>query len=374
MRSLVNQQVHKTVSQLLPDADCNQQIAFCLPLLNSAEEAIDSPFLITGPPGSGKSSTIAAIVLASYLKSSITYGKEQCSIFILAPTNNAVYVALRSIIKLFQRASIHVPILWLTKHDFDEPIDSDLQGYITLIEADDLDSIKALYSYPIIACTQAVLIRRILKDRSFWMSNSRSQLGKAGIIIDEAAATSWPMGYLSMLLNPWAPVYLAGDPIQIPPFKFDSTAKLAGMSQSFMSAALSIHDKQQIVLPINYRSLFELLIPSRDILYPSTVLKSHRSIQNALRLSLLSYNAEQLRPLVFSDWPNNSLAAHLLTSRARRCPNDSGMVNLQEAAYIITLIHRLVRANIPLNEIGIICMYRMQANLINRLLRLPSSP
>ena len=374
MRSLVNLQVYQIVSQLMPDADYNQQIAFCLPLLSSAEEAIDSPFLITGPPGSGKSSTIAAIVLTSYLKASYTYGHEQCSIFLLAPTNNAVYVALRSIIRLLQRAGIQVPILWLTKHDFDEPIDNDVQGYITLKEADDLENIKTLYSYPIIACTQSVLVRRILKDRSFWMSNSRSQLGKSGIIIDEAAATSWPMGYLSMLINPWAPMYFAGDPIQIPPFKFDSTAKLAGMSQSFMSAAMSIHDNQQIVLPINYRSLFELLIPSRDILYPQSVLKSNRSIQNALRLSLLNYDAEQLRPLIFPDWPNNTLASHFLTSRARRCPNDSSMVNLQEAAYIITLIHRLVKANIPLNEIGVICMYRMQANLINRLLLLPSSP
>jgi superfamily I DNA and/or RNA helicase len=67
---------------------------------------------------------------------------------------------------------------------------------------------------------------------------------------------------------------------------------------------------------------------------------------------------------LFPGCPNYMLTVHFIQGQAIRHPSEFSLVNLQEAAHVINIVQQLITANVPMSSIGIIALYKTQAELI----------
>jgi len=186
------------------------------------------------------------------------------------------------------------------------------------------------------------------------------------IIMDEASQADLS---LSLLALEKAPLFiLVGDPYQLPPIlKFGSREVLTSLFEMILD---TYPPEYRTMLAIQYRSNAKIMEYSSVNIYQKKAgqrLLSHESVANALLPSVPQNSYEDsFRPFLLPEHPVVWMdTAHLPEHEWENVYDHPSAYNIKEAALVTAIVEEL-RQRYKAEQIGVICPFRAQANLLNK--------
>lgn len=302
------------------------------------------PYIIHGPPGTGKTMTVVEAVLQVYMK------KKNAKILICAPSNNAADHVLEKIIswdEIIQESKVFR--LNAVSRSYDDVRSDFLQFCFFNDMVFACPPLKVLERYKIIVSTYmgaAQLYSSGIQENHF-----------THIFLDEAGQASEPdtMVSLANLCCKNTVVVMAGDPMQLGPVIFSKDAVNYGLGKSYLER------------------LFETTYYSNcDQNYLTRLIRNYRSHPAILDLpSRLFYNGELIAckddcdPSIYEslNFPNKNFPILFVGIQGcdEREGNNPSWFNRIEASKVEKII-RNIMTNTELTEfdIGVITPYRQQ--------------
>jgi helicase MOV-10 len=367
--------------------------------------SLSFPYLLVGPSGTGKTGTLAALIIA------LNSIYPEARILAVAPSQSAADTLALRLLKLdIDKSSIF---------RFNAPLRdiSTLPFQLHLISHIDTATSRFAFPtgflrYPIIVCTtfEASLLtcsgftnHQISKNRKDYIESIQKDLAARNLppysapsrlshwthlIIDEAAQATEPelapAMHLVLAHDYAAQIVLAGDPKQLGPEIQSRAASSAGLSQSLMDR-LYIHkhyaqtETHLTTLQNNYRSHPSLLMIPSALFYSQDLIPS-RKLDPLINASFPCFSRNKASqssniltlPVVHTGWP---FLFHAVDGKDSHKPNEdyetASWYNLTEARVIVKTIGRLVRSrSISLeDDIGVMTITRQQVICIRNLLR-----
>ncbi|XP_019423448.1 PREDICTED: probable RNA helicase SDE3 isoform X1 [Lupinus angustifolius] len=310
------------------------------------------PYLIHGPPGTGKTRTIVEAVLQLYKH------HRNARVLICAPSNSAADYILERL--LAQQAVEFRENEIFRLNASTRPYEDLKPELIRFCFFDDLifkcPPFNALMHYKIVISTYM--------SASLLYAEDVARGHFSHVFLDEAGQASEPetMIPISHLCRRETVVVLAGDPMQLGPVVFSKNAEQFGLGKSYMER------------------LFECdLYDSGDANYVTTLLRNYRCHPEILYLpSKLFYNGELI---ACRDQTTFTVSEDLIPNKEfpilffgiqgcdEREGNNPSWFNRVEASKVVEVVKRLIAGgNIRDEDIGIITPYRQQVLKIKQTL------
>ncbi|KAK9664322.1 hypothetical protein RND81_14G033300 [Saponaria officinalis] len=301
------------------------------------------PYLINGPPGTGKTMTLVEAVLQLYTT------RKLSRILICASSNSAADHILDKILnkKAIQLQEKDIFRLNASSRPFEDMNPK----YLPFCFYDEglfrCPPVKALLSYRIIITTymsSSLLHAEGLKRGYF-----------SHIILDEAGQASEPetMVPISNLCQKDTVIVLAGDPKQLGPVIFSPDAKRYGLVKSYLERLFECElysegDEGYVTtLQRNYRSHPDILQLPSELFYCGQLIACHEALESVPWADLLQ-NKEF--PILFSG----------VQAYDEREGDNPSWFNRTEASMVVKLIKKLTARNVSEDTIGVITPYRQQ--------------
>ena len=304
-----------------------------------------SPFhLILGPPGTGKTTVITEIV-----RHMLDEGKR---VLVTAHTHVAIDNMLEKILQLSPETE-HITLRFGHVGKIASPVRKvsvsekrRKEGKRTKVE--ELFARHRLYGATLLSG-----IQRFFGDTP-----------PDVVIMDEASQADLS---LSLLALDKAPLFiLVGDPHQLPPIlRFGSREVLTSLFEMILN---KYPQRYRTMLAIQYRSNEKIMEYSSINIYQKKAgqrLLSHESVANALLPPVPANSYEEsFRPYLLPDHPVVWMDTFRL-NKHRWEEGFSSAYNIEEAALVTALVEEL-RQRYKAEQIGVICPFKAQANLLNK--------
>ncbi|KAK7253147.1 hypothetical protein RIF29_37617 [Crotalaria pallida] len=311
------------------------------------------PYLIHGPPGTGKTKTIVEAVLQIYKH------HKNSRVLVCAPSNSAADYILEKLLEQQQGVEFRENEIFRLNASA-RPYEDLKPELIRFCFFDDL----IFKCPPNIALMHYRIVISTYMSASLLYAEDVSRGHFSHIFLDEAGQASEPetMIPISHLCRKETVVVLAGDPMQLGPVVFSKIAEQYGLGKSYMER------------------LFESeLYASGDANYVTTLLRNYRCHPEILYLpSKLFYNGElvacrdQTTFIASEDLlPNKEFPILFFGIQGcdEREGNNPSWFNRIEVSKVVEVVKRLIAGgNIRDEDIGIIAPYRQQVLKIKRTL------
>lgn len=310
----------------------------------------DDYVLFKGLPGTGKTTTIAALIQALVLL------KKR--VLLTSYTHSGVDSVL---LKLKSRG---VPFVRLGATDRAHPAVKEFSAGNLTASIKTLQELQEFYeSQPVVACTCLGSGQGVLQRLRF-----------DACIVDEASQALQPscLGPLFLARS----FVLVGDTQQLPPVVQSSEARNKGMDVSLF--ARLEHPDNTMVLPVQYRMNREITAVCNGLTYAGQLQCGSEDVANAsLSLPNLSKTLGQVLPA--DSWMLKAVSGELdravvfvctdalATSEGDYCNNSRGSNSSGDEARIVRqLVHVLIKAGVPPEEVGVIAPFRNQVRLLKQ--------
>lgn len=307
------------------------------------------PYMINGPPGTGKTMTLVEAILQMYKT------RKGSRILVCASSNCAADHVLEKILKVIEVRENEVFRLNASSRSFD-----DLKPeYMRFCFFEDsifrCPPLNALLRYRIIITTymsSSLLYAEGVKRGHF-----------SHIILDEAGQASEPetMVPISNLGRDDTVIVLAGDPAQLGPVIFSPVAKNHGLGRSYLDRLFECElysegDEGYVTTLLrNYRCHPEILDLPSKLFYRGELIACHEAVKSSPWEDLLP-NKEF--PILF-----NGVQAY-----DEREGDNPSWFNRTEASMVVKLIKKLTARDVGEEDIGVITPYRQQVAKIKKAL------
>lgn len=305
-----------------------------------------SPYIIFGPPGTGKTVTVVEAVLQ-------VYARMPGSRILVCGNSNACADLLASRIQRFSTVVPKDKLLRLSAmYRMEKLVPAELEG----ITKDMMMLSPALYSeYRIVVttCIQAGALNQFSESFDY-------------VFIDEAGHANEPECLIPIgLINKEGAVVLAGDPHQLGPVCISHVAAAAGLGSSLLERLFrrSVYQKRIINLKmsfnpdyitklvVSYRSDPRVMTVCNKMFYENELECKNQTPQKWLDL------LDVKKPLVF----------HYKEGRDRREITNPSWFNANEAITVLTYVNRLYKSGLKPEQLGIVTPYRKQIEKLNLL-------
>jgi len=319
-------------------------VAHCLNLTND-----NYFFLIHGPPGTGKTTTISELVLQLL--------KRNQRILITSHTNIAVDNALEKAIEALKETKEHDIRHLVLRLGINAKLLPNIRPLLGNIR-----NFEDLKSYKIVGSTLTKAGLYTLHSNFDWNNPPFDY-----VIIDEASMASIPLTLVGMVFG--KKIILVGDHLQLPPI-FNVPIKQQ-LEKSLFEVLISKYPNHSIFLDTQYRSnKYIAMFPSHFIY--NDRLKTAYGIEN-IQIDYFPQNRDNWSqslsgryPIVWIDTFNyngQGFEWKLFGKRYSAC-------NLIEAALAIKIMKEYHKAGYSLEkDIAIVTPFRLQATLIGRLIK-----
>lgn len=311
-----------------------------------------APYVIHGPPGTGKTKTLVEVILQLYKT------RQNSRILVCASSNCAADHVLEKILgEGMELREEDVFRLNATSRPLEE-INSDYLRFC-LYENDifQCPSRDAL-------CRYRIIITTYMSASSLYASGvNRGHFSH--VILDEAGQASEPetMIPISTLCEDNTVIVLAGDPMQLGPVIHSKDAEAYGLGRSYLerlfeSSLYSSEDQNYVTMLVkNYRNHPEILsLPSRLFYRGALIPSREQSEASSLPWADLLPNSEF--PVLFFG----------IQGLDEREGSNPSWFNRIEASKVAELIKELISRNVSQHDIGVITPYRQQVSKIRNAL------
>ncbi|CAG8510498.1 12307_t:CDS:2 [Dentiscutata erythropus] len=305
------------------------------------------PFIIFGPPGTGKSATVVEAILQ-------LRNDDKNRILACAASNAAANLLLR---KLSEYLSPEEMIRIYAVSQKPNKLDSDLHRYCVInngkFQVPTLTYIEER-KVVVTTCITAGLLHALGRTKPY-----------THIFVDEAGQALEPE-ILTALQNGTkdTKIILAGDPKQLGPFVYSKIAKDHGLGQSLIERLVetSYYDfsdtcKYGVKLLINYRTHPSILNFPNATFYEGALQPCDDLNNNSL--INFSYLPKKGYPLMF--WK--------VEGKENREGQSPSWFNAHEAGYVLAVVKQLLKEDVKPEDIGIISPYVKQREKISKLLK-----
>ncbi len=306
-------------------------------------------FLIHGPPGSGKTTTISELVLQLL--------KRNQKVLITSHTNIAVDNALEKIIEALKETNEHDISHLVIRLGMNAKLLPSIRPLLGNIR-----KFEDLRSYKIVGSTLTKAGLYTLHSNFDWNNPPFDY-----VVIDEASMANIPLTLVGMVFG--KKIILVGDHLQLPPI-FNVPIKQR-LEKSLFEVLISKYPNNSVFLDTQYRSnKYIAMFPSHFIY--NDRLKTAYGIEN-IQIDYFPQNRDNLSqslsgryPIVWINTFNNNeqgLEWKLFGRRYSAC-------NLFEAALVIKIMKEYCKAGYTLEkDIAIVTPFRLQAALIGGLIK-----
>ena len=312
-----------------------------------------APYVIYGPPGTGKTKTLVEVILQLYTN------RCDSHILVCADSNCAADHILEKILStcpsvreedIYRLNATHRPL---------QRMNASLLRFCTYSGGFfTCASRAALRMYKIIVTTYT--------SASYLYHAERVNPGHfSHIILDDASQVSEPetMIPISRLIEKNTVIVLCGDPKQLGPDIYSKQAEAYGLGRSFLERLLDFEvyrsgDPNYVTMLLNnYRSHPAIVnVPSR--LFYSGALRPYREDSNTCFLPWADMLPNRNFPFMFCGIQG-------FDEREKGSPS---WFNRIEASKVVELVQRLIRRNVPEQDIGIITPFPQQVLKIRKAL------
>lgn len=306
-------------------------------------------FLIHGPPGTGKTTTIAELVMQ------LLYRKQ--NVLITSHTNVAVDNALEKIIEVLKGTKNKDPSHYVLRLGMNAKLLPTIRPLLGNIR-----TAKDFKQWKIVGATLTKAGLYTL-HRSFDWNHPPFDY----VIIDEASMASIPLTLIGMVFG--KKIILVGDHLQLPPI-FNVPIKQR-LTKSLFEALITKYPDQSVFLDTQYRSnKYIAMFPSHFIY--NDRLKTAYGVENIhidyhpTKGDSLSQSLSGRYPLIWIDTFNFNVPGiewRMFGGRYSAC-------NLFEAALAIRIMKEYHQAGYsPEKDIAVVTPFRLQSALIGRLIK-----
>ncbi|XP_021742469.1 probable RNA helicase SDE3 [Chenopodium quinoa] len=309
------------------------------------------PYMINGPPGTGKTMTLVEVILQLYKS------RKGSRILICAASNSAADHILDKILKEKNIKIRENEIFRLNASS--RPVEDMKPECMQFCYFE-----QSIFRCPPL---QALLHYRVIITTymsSFLLHAEGVTQGHfSHIILDEAGQASEPetLVSISSLCQKDTVVVLAGDPMQLGPVIFSPDAKKHGLGKSYLERLFECElysegDEGYVTtLRRNYRSHPEILHLPSQLFYNGELMACYKTTKSKLWEDLLP-NKEF--PILFT-------GVHAYDEREGDNPS---WFNRTEASMVVKLIKKLIDKDVAEEDIGVITPYRQQVAKIKTVL------
>ena len=348
------QQQAQDIEWFNPNLNQEQRQAVCQVLSGACQPL---PYLLHGPPGTGKSATVTEIVLQ------LVKRNPSSRILVLAPSNDAADVLLNKLRHQLKPSSM-VRLLSFRRID---SVPANLLPYVHVNHTSHESTKDKIMQAKVTVTTVNMATR---------FSSYGVQLGDfATIVMDEASHATEPetITVASTLLDfeSGGQLVLAGDPKQLGPVVLNPECTRLGLDRSFMEriSAYSIYKRNKkslkyekglvTMLTRNYRSHEAIIRLPNDIYYDGD-LTCHAD-------SATSHNMCEWEGLPRKGFP---VLFHAVDGENQREETSPSWFNPQEVETCIEHAQSLIKdAGLTCDEVGIITPYTAQVGKIRQALK-----
>jgi superfamily I DNA and/or RNA helicase len=369
----------------LTDPALNEQQCVALSQAMAAEDV----YLVHGPPGTGKTETLAAIAHAEVRRDGTVLA---CAASNAAVDNLVARLAARGLkpVRLGHPARVH-PLL--QEHTLEAQVERHEKARVAVDLSNEARALlrradraikqgRAADRYAEARACRADAKKLFAESRALARAAEDEILEKADVVCatltgltwdrlrgrrfslavcDEATQATLPATVLALLISERC--VLAGDQHQLPPTIISVEAAKAGLAKTLYERLLASHGQAiSTMLEVQHRMHRDIMAFPNDTLYGGR-LQAHSSVA-AHRLSDLEGVANDeltTTPVLYVDsagkgWSESSAEA----SESRR--------NVGEAERIVREVKALRAAGVPSSEIGVISPYAAQVQLLRTML------
>ena len=313
------------------------------------------PYLLFGPPGTGKTVTLVEAILQLY------YLQADSRILVAAPSNSACDLIAQRLLQHSDRLDM-VRLNSMTR--FTDHLPDDLQKISMPVDEVKEASLKRII---IATCISAGNIYKLALRTSHFTH----------VFVDEAGQAIEAEVILPIALStgPGTQAVLAGDPFQLGPVIRNPQCEVLGLQVSFLERLmdLNIYERKEqfkennyfdpillTKLLRNYRSHTDLLVVPSLLFYENELIdcapKSlvNRAIEN-VNITLPNPKV----PLIFHGVVGEEMKEH----------NNPSTYNPTEIVQVLTYIKMFTKAGFPSSDIGVITPYRKQVEKTRMMLQ-----
>jgi helicase MOV-10 len=320
----------------------------------------DLPYIVFGPPGTGKTVTIVEAILQ-------IKNRTKKKILVCAPSNSACDMLA---IKLLEKCKKEELIRIHSSTRERTTITAELKGYSNMDEDDDSFTKineQILYSHRIVVSTLTLIGRFTNKYKPDC------------VFIDEAAQASEPETDIAIaLVQPGKQVILAGDPEQLGPMTTKCAEKF-GLGRSLLARLMEnevysldpqtrTYDPNFItMLKLNFRSHPDILhIP--NLLFYDNLLEPKST--SAMRDPIVGTSIFPVILNINIRREGQAIEFYSVHSKERREGSSPSYFNPFEANVVVKYVTALMRLNLPsayrvrMDQIGVVTPYKRQVHKI----------
>ncbi|XP_012282374.1 DNA replication ATP-dependent helicase/nuclease DNA2 isoform X2 [Orussus abietinus] len=308
--------------------------------------------LIKGMPGTGKTKTLVAVIQL--------LAKLGNSVIITAHTHSAVDNIL------LQLAELEVDFIRLGSESRIHPTLKNKSESFLTAECNSAESLEAMYkSKNIVGVTCFGAYHAMLSKRVFDVC-----------IVDESTQVLLPT-VLKPLYSAKKFV-LVGDPKQLPPVTRSTEARKLGLNESLF---IRLDSKEStVILTLQYRMNSRIMEIANKLSYEDQLRAGSPSTANSTMVledpSVLETCEEWVKPILAVDLDNsvimvNTNQTYPITNKklVGSNPEEQKCSNAAEAAIVLHLCNILLEGGVLVKDIGIISPYKMQVNLLKRIIQ-----
>ncbi|KAL8171139.1 hypothetical protein V2J09_022943 [Rumex salicifolius] len=311
-----------------------------------------APYVIHGPPGTGKTKTLVEVILQLYKT------RRNSQILVCASSNCAADHVLEKILcEGMELSEEEIFRLNATSRPLEDMSDDYLRFCFHENDIFQCPSRDVL-------CKYRIIITTYMSASSLYASGVRRG-HFSHIILDEAGQASEPetMVPISNLCETDTVIVLAGDPMQLGPVIHSKEAESYGLGKSYLerlfeSALYRSEDHNYVTMLVkNYRSHPEILsLPSRLFYRGALIPSREESEESSLPWADLLPNSKF--PVMFFG----------IQGMDEREGSNPSWFNRIEASKVVDLIKKLLERKVSEHDIGIIAPYRQQVLKIRKAL------
>ncbi|CAG8467844.1 6040_t:CDS:2 [Dentiscutata heterogama] len=305
------------------------------------------PFIIFGPPGTGKSATVVEAILQ-------LRNDDKNRILACAASNAAANLLLRKLSKYLSPEEM-IRIYAVSQNP--NKLDSDLHRYCVInngkFQVPTLTYIEER-KVVVTTCITAGLVYALGSTKPY----THIFVDEAGQALEPEILTALQNG------NKDTKIILAGDPKQLGPFVYSQIAKDFGLGQSLIERLekTSYYDfsdtcKYGVKLLINYRTHPSILNFPNETFYEGALQPC--DYLNTNSLINFSYLPKKGSPLMF--WK--------VKGKENKEGQSPSLFNAHEAGYVLAVVKQLLEEKVKPEDIGIISPYVKQREKISKLLK-----
>lgn len=339
-------------------------------------EARPLPYIIFGPPGTGKTMTLVETILQIYM----LMGDSR--IIIATPSNSAANLIAERLLdsNLLQPGDM----TRLVSHHVaaEGRVPPRLLPYSATVEAESSDSSKSengtkKLNNELITRHRVIIGTCVALGQILFLGVNRGHFSH--IIVDEAGQATEPeiLIPLGFLAHESGQIVLAGDPLQLGPVVPSSLAAEFGLDKSLLARLISRfpyvkdssgfpdtggYDPRLVTrLSVNYRSLPDILELPSSLFYDCDLepwVQEEDSYEAKVMVS--ATNGLKL--------PNSAVVFRGIKGHVVREADNPSFCNMQECIQVVTYVQQLLDADIKREDIGIITPYQKQVQKIKMLL------